>query len=336
MQACIVCGAGFAACRRLQVSSNVRRHQERRLGLLQDIQTAVVQDEVELGPILLKLRLLAARIGSQPLAEWVRHESEGYPRDAELPAYRIVPVSYTATFSGPFGSGINNAPISPMLIEKYAGKKWVQHEMRESIAAVDDLLASSDKGGSLGINAADLILVLQGKVYADYACNAVNGRISRSSLAAIRHSVRSRVLELTLELEKSVPDAGAVSLGVATVPSAPSAAAATQIAQQIIYGNFTSIAATGQASVTVAVAPSDTKSLAAFLANAGMDAADAKELAAIAGSERPDSDAEPMGPKVRTWVLENLKKAASGTWKMGLTVATDVIKEALLKFYDLK
>ena len=59
-------------------------------------------------------------------------------------------------------------------------------------------------------------------------------------------------------------------------------------------------------------------------------------LAAIAASEKPDSDAEPMGPKARKWLLENLKKAASGTWKMGLTVATDVVKEALLKYYGLK
>jgi urea transport system substrate-binding protein len=97
-------------------------------------------------------------------------------------------------------------------------------------------LASSEKGGDLGLNAADLILMLQGKVYADYACNAVNGRISRSSLAAIRHSVQSRVLELTLELEKLVPDAAKVVVGPPVIPSGPSAAAATQITQQIIYG----------------------------------------------------------------------------------------------------
>ena len=45
---------------------------------------------------------------------------------------------------------------------------------------------------------------------------------------------------------------------------------------------------------------------------------------------------EPMGPKVRGWVVDNMKKAANGTWKVGLAVATDVIKEALLKFYGLK
>jgi hypothetical protein len=43
-----------------------------------------------------------------------------------------------------------------------------------------------------------------------------------------------------------------------------------------------------------------------------------------------------MGPRVRSWFVENLKKAASGTWKMGVAVATDVVKEALLKYYGLK
>jgi hypothetical protein len=59
------------------------------MSLLHEIQAAVLQEGADLGPILLRLRLLAARIGSQPLAEWVRHESEGYPRDAELPDFAL-------------------------------------------------------------------------------------------------------------------------------------------------------------------------------------------------------------------------------------------------------
>jgi hypothetical protein len=34
--------------------------------------------------------------------------------------------------------------------------------------------------------------------------------------------------------------------------------------------------------------------------------------------------------------VDNLKKAADGTWKIGVSVATDVIKEAVLKYYGLK
>lgn len=307
------------------------------MSLLHEIQAAVLQEGADLGPILLRLRLLAARIGSQPLAEWVRHESEGYPPDAELPEYRFIPVSYTASFSGPFGTGIKNAPISPSLVKRFAGEQWVRYGMRDSIAAVDDLLTNAEEGSRLGINAADLILLLQGKVYPDYACNSVTGSISRSTLASIRHAVRSRVLELTLELEKSVPDAAAVVIGPAALPSVPNAVAATQIAQQIIYGNFTSIAATGDgATIQVAVAKYDEKSLAQFLTVSGMLEADAQELAHLAASEKPDSNKEPMGPQVRNWLVENLKKAAAGTWKMGVAVATDVIKEALMKYYGLK
>ena len=87
------------------------------MNLLYDIQSAVLDKDAELGPILLKVRLLAARLGSQPLADWVKYESEGYPSEAPVPDYRIIPVTYTATFSGPFGSGINSPewhqPLKP-------------------------------------------------------------------------------------------------------------------------------------------------------------------------------------------------------------------------------
>lgn len=280
--------------------------------------------------------MLAARLGSQPLAEWVKHESEGYPTGVDVPDYRILSVSYTGTFSGPFGSGINNAPISPYLIEKFAGKRWTHYEMRESIAAVDELLSNSKKSGTLTIEAANLILLLQGKIYPDYACNAVTGSISRASLASIRHAVLNRILELTLEIEKSIPGASEVSLGEPTDLSASAAGATTQIAQQIIYGNYTAVSAQSGATVSISIDTGNKESLSQYLTHAGIAADDARELAELASTEQPESTAEPMGPKVKEWLITNLKKAGSGTWKAGLAVARDVIKEALLKYYGLK
>jgi hypothetical protein len=307
------------------------------MGLLHDIQAAVLEEGSDLGPILLKVRLLAARLGSQPLGEWVKHESEGYPPDSPLPDYRIIPVSYTATFFGPFGSGIKNAPIAPYLIEKFAGKKWNKHEMRQSIAAVDELLASSKGSGSLHINAANLILLLQGKVYEDYACNDVTGTVSRASLAEIRYAVRSRVLELTIEFEKAVPEAATIVLGKGENSPPASSAVATQISQQIIYGNVTTISATGEGSqVNVSIGKGDAQGLVEYLKQAGIAEPDAKQLAEIVASEKPESKQEPLGTKAKKWLVENLKKAANGTWKAGVSVATDVIKEAVLKYYGLK
>jgi hypothetical protein len=307
------------------------------MSLLHDIQSAVLDEKSDLAPILLKLRLLAARLGSQPLAEWVKYESEGYSKDVPVPDYRIIPVSYTASFSGPFGSGIRNAQIAPYLIEKFAGKQWTRYEIRESIAAVDELLASSSKSGSPGIDAADLVLLLQGKVYADYACNEVTGTISRSSLAELRHSVRSRVLELTIELEKSVPEVETIVLGKGDKTSPSSSAIATQISQQIIYGNVTSISASGNGSqVNIAIGERDLQGLVEFLKRAGIPETDAQQLGEIVATEEPESKQEPLGRKATKWFVDNLKKAADGTWKIGVSVATDVIKEAILKYYGLK
>lgn len=306
------------------------------MGLLLELQTAVLQGSAEIAPVLLKLRLLAARLGSQPLADWVKYESEGYPSDVKVPDYRGIGVSYTATFFGPFGSSITNAPISPYLIEKYAGKSWTHYEMRESVAAIDELLANSEKGGSLHVEASNLILLLQGKIYKGYACNAVSGTIARSALAAIRHAVLSRVLELTLEIEKSVPEASSVSLDDSGQLSNSTAGKTTQITHQIIYGNYTSVSATGGSKITVQIGERDVKALASYLESVGISQQDAQEIANLAAREEPESVAEPMGPKVRGWLVRNIKKAATGTWKIGVAVATDVIKEALLKFYGLK
>jgi hypothetical protein len=307
------------------------------VGLLHEIQTAVVQEGTDLGPILLKLRLLASKLGSEPLQEWVKHESEGYPRDAEVPPYRVVNVSYTATFSGPFGSGINNAPIPGYLIDKFAGKQWTHYAMRESIAAVDDFLGGSpDRKGTIGLDASNLILLLQGKVYPDYACIDVKATISRAAFAELQYAVRSRILELTIQLEKSIPGAAEITFGSSDSPEKASSEKVSQISQQIIYGNVTSISNAGPGSqISVSVGQRDNNTFINYLVSAGIPKDDASELSAIVAAEGPGSAEEPFGAKAKAWVVKNLQKAADGTWKIGVSVATKVLTEAALKYYGL-
>jgi hypothetical protein len=305
------------------------------LSLLHQIQESVVQEGSDLGSVLLKLRLLAARLGSNVLEEWVKHESEGYPKEVEVPAYRIVGVSYKGMFSGPYGSGIKNAQIPPYLIEKFAGKSWTNYEIRESIAAVDELVKSSTEGGSLGIDASNLILLLQGKVYEGYACNDISGTISRTSLSEIQQSVRSRILELTLELEKSIPAAAHITFGAAKNEDTNSEKV-QQISQQIIYGNVTTAVAGGHgAQVSVVVNERDKDSLIQYLTASGLPKDDATSLAEVLETEEPESSEEPFGAKAKDWIASNIKKAANGTWKIGVSVATTVITAAAKKYYGL-
>lgn len=264
------------------------------------------------------------------------HESDGYPPEAELPDYRKVGVSYHGSFSGPFGSGIRNAPIAPYLIQEFAGDGWVQKEVREGVAAIDELLESTADGdGSLGIDASNLILILQGKVYPDYACNSVTGAISRSAMKDLQHAVRTRVLELTIELERSVPAAAEVTLGGASGTVANSDAV-TQITNQIVYGNVTSITGGAGTNINVVIGKGDDQAFVQFLAQAGINESDAKELAEIVATERPENAEQPFGSRAKNWITKNIGKALNGTWKVTVDVATKVLTEAALKYYGLK
>jgi len=279
---------------------------------------------------------LAARLGSDDLEEWVKHESEGYPQDAVLPDYRIVGVTYKGTFSGPFGSAIKNAPIPPILIKTFANDSWNKHSVRESIAAVDELVKASAKGGSLGINASNLILLLQGKIYGDYACNDISGNISVVSLSEISQAVRNRVLELTIEFEKSIPAAAHITFGTQGMDK-NNASKAQQITQQIIYGSVgNAISGGSESTINVNIQSHNKESVANYLIESGIPEEDARDFALIVATETPSSSEEPFGEGAKNWIASNIRKAADGTWKVGMAVATKVLTEAALKYYGLK
>ena len=275
------------------------------MSILREVQAALISDEPNLGSILLKLRLLAARLGSDILGDWVKHELSGYPDDVELPDYRIVSVSFKGTFSGPFNSGINNAPIPSWIVEKHAGEKWTKNRVRDGIAAIDELVKGSQESGSIGLDCSNLILILQGKVYEDYACNEIKGTISRSCLVQIQNEVKSRVLELTIELEKSIPAATEIVLDPSSEEKIDNQEV-SKIINQTIYGNYTAIQNTGDgANIGVNVLQGNFDELANVLEQAGISSDSAKELAEIVESEEPSSNEEPLGKKLKAgyWII---------------------------------
>lgn len=304
------------------------------MSILRDIQTAVMSEGTSLGTALLRLRFLASRLGSIPLEDWVKHEAEGYPKQVEVPQYRVIGVSYTGTFSGPFNASIKNAPIPSHLIEKLAGEQWVNHRVRESIAGVQDM--ANSEGSQAGINASNLILLLQDNVYEGYACNSVTGRLSQLAFKEIVQSVRSRVLEFTIELEKEIPASVDVTIQNTVESVQNSASTVTQIFNQTIHGGITHVTATDSAQVSLAIIAGDVNSLTRELVKAGVPAEAATEVSEIVASEQPQSTDEPLGSRARAWLSKNVPKAASGAWKVGSTALTPILTKAALKYYGLE
>ena len=109
-------------------------------------------EQTEVSPVLLRLRLLASQLGSDLLEEWVRHESEGYPDDCEVPRYRKTGVHYTGTFAA-MTQVLRNIPIPSHIVGNIAGKRWLEHHFREPLAEIEHLidLRTKNREGTLPI-----------------------------------------------------------------------------------------------------------------------------------------------------------------------------------------
>jgi len=104
----------------------------------------------------------------------------------------------------------------------------------------------------------------------------------------------------------------------------------------VFNGNITHITSNGEnAKFHLSIKKGDNDSLKNYLIKIGLNLSDASELVTIVASEGPGSRNEPLGSRASLWLVNNLKKAADGTWKVGISVATDLIKNALLKYYGL-
>ena len=156
------------------------------MGFLEAIQADLVDHDTSIASTLLKLRLLAGKLGSDELVEWIKQEAEGYDSDAVIPSYRVVSISFSGTFHGAFGSGVKNAPIPSWMIKQFAGDDWLTFTIRESAAAVERM---SSKEEGLHLDLSNLMILLRGKVYPDYEPAQIVGYVSQASLIETSNAI---------------------------------------------------------------------------------------------------------------------------------------------------
>ena len=142
------------------------------MALLHQIQETLLDEEKGIGPALLKFKFLAAKLGSEPLEDWVEHEMEGYPREIEVPDYRLANLAYTGNFANS-AHQYTNHPIPTSLIFKHTSEEWVVHKIREGMSAIDHIVNRATSSGKLTIDTSDLVLLLQDKIFESMVNNVL-------------------------------------------------------------------------------------------------------------------------------------------------------------------
>jgi hypothetical protein len=193
--------------------------------LLRQIQDELASSDVDVAAVLRKCKILARRLHSDQFAQWVDWELNGYPKDAEVPAYRTVHPVHYASFSNGYWS-IKQHPISTLLIDKEWREHFEPFPYRAGIEAIKTL-AINDGGGMLDRN--DFRFLLKNKVV-DLPCHQFWSQISEVELKQIISAVTNRLLDFVMDIEAENPNAGEAP--PTEVPVAP------EKVQQLVHNHF--------------------------------------------------------------------------------------------------
>lgn len=294
------------------------------MSLITEIQKAAVEKDTDLATLLRKCKVLAARLGSVPLEDWVLHESNGYPADVEVPDYRVWRVQIVAHLIDSFGAQIPHVMVAPHMIPEAVRERFTRMVYRESVATAEYALRNDDESMQT-FSTGNLRSMLHNKVYKNFQCHSAVAQFSSQHLVAMLDAVRNRILDFALALGKIAPDAGEDQAQVEVQR-------VTQIFNTTVHG---SVGVVGTANNSVVnVTTNDWAALAQFLVSNGVAQPDVEELHAAVIAE-PKAEAGKWGPRVSTWFGKMVGKAADGSWQVGLGAAGNLLAQALTAFYGL-
>jgi len=301
------------------------------MSLLEEIQNESLDQNNELGALLRKCKLLAARLGSQPLEEWIIWESNGYPSNISVPDYRIWPLQIKGNFSGPFGSGLRNAEIPIACLPQKVRDRYKKYECRQSIASMEQLLRGAEKEGTLIVTTGDLAITLGNKVYEGQNCIQAWAEFGKGQIYDVFNIVRNRILDFSIAVWKEDPTAGA-----STKPqdSSLTPSRVTQIFNTHVYGGSANLLGTAnQSSVTYSVHQGDIQSLEDALRQYDVSQEDINGLKTAFTEDNQPIEKGKFGPKVSDWISRMIKKAADGSWAITISVAGKLLFEAISNYY---
>ena len=305
--------------------------------LTQEIQAEAVDGNSDLSTVLRKCLVLGSQLGHQPLKNWANWELNGYPESSELPDYRILHgLESFGIFIGAGGSGLQNVPLSLSRLPEQVRDDYANAPVRQGAREIAEMLRAQNEG-------------IVRWAWPAEACEAFNHQGYRNdlrlmqawisvpvaALVGILDTIRNRVLNFVLEIEHI--DLGPEDQAPSKELQETKTAQITQIFHQEIYGPVSNVGTAGSISQTMIVGAGDLEGLKARLREKGFPESDLQELEkAIKADEREPKPAEqPFGKKVTNWLGDMIKKAGSGTLKLGTDVITTIGTKALKDYYGI-
>lgn len=281
----------------------------------------IIDDKGSLNSILLKTKVLASRLGSEELADWVRHELDGYGSEDEVPKYRVLKGRLLGTVTNGYTINRNRELIPPPDFRDVLEERMNRFTMRASISNLETLRESNDNPAqAIAFPLPPQIGPALASVFSDDV-QVIDARIN-FDISAVNHilsSVRSKLLDFLLELQKQDID----------MQAPPSPTHVDQMASMIIIGNNNQLnnQSGGSNTQTLNVGENDKAAFRNELRAVQVPDEDIEEILSFMDEEGAVDGA--LGPKTKGWMQKMLTRAMDGSWQIGIGAAGGVLGDAI-------
>jgi hypothetical protein len=246
-------------------------------------------------------------------------ELNGFKRGEEVPEYRSVLLQSKGHFAGPLGAGMKNRPLPVLGVLEPEHIELLTSNLTQPIAAYEDV--AKTKQNPIIPWPPELTTHYQSSYIQDYALVSAWQVLPGSLLTGLCEEVRNRLLRFSLEIKSELGEVGdkAEALPAAKVEAA--------VVNYIFGGTNVIAGAASQFTQIGTIVAGDFGSLVKQLQALNVQDGDIAELKkAIA------TDKQGFGERTKAW----MKKVGAATMSAGGKAGVDVLKEALLQYFDLK
>jgi hypothetical protein len=301
--------------------------------LFEEVRDGIVDSKVSLSTVLRKAKILGASLNHHEFRNWISAELNGYSEGFELPPYRRLPAVVLGTFSGPFRDLIRDYPLPASMMPEYmqeaANHVNLAHPIKEieAMAAKEKVLRHPWP--------AEAVIVLRENINLSggFILVEVYQPITGANLEGVADSVRNRLLDFLLELQKLYPAILQSDSAIESIPGEK----IDQVFNLTVYGN-NNMLATGS-SITQTrreqIAFQDIEGLIRNFESFGVGPEDLEELREALGEDGKRTKGI-FGDRVKSWIGKMVTKAVDGTWKVALSAAPELLKEGLSRYYGWK
>ena len=293
--------------------------------IILELQEKCTDSTNDIVDLLRKAKLVAVKLGLDDFNSWIDCELNGYENPEYVPEYRHIKAEMKV---------INpvQGRLQPLCMDSDMESQLCNIPYQGPISSAAECAIHKDASGppTIPLTSPQKNFLLNHMEYQLEPVRVVN----RGYFSSIIDAVRSRLLEIALDLEKK----GVVGEGMSFTPEEKARVSATttyhiDTVQGVvgdIYGGSLN------QRFTLSIKKNDIESLKLELKKSGLQDSDLDQLeSAIANDASRQVGHGHFGSAVSDWVGTMVSKASAGTWDIGVAAAGSLLGEALKAYYGL-